>query len=103
MPTKKYLEKQPDLVHRVMGQFGAYYKREVPILFKMYYKNWSKEYYAFHLWIRGNEISCPKDLYLVENEKVIFVFTEENIRQLNNTFGEMSRIVFDFEKEIINK
>ncbi|XP_054164708.1 uncharacterized protein LOC128962359 [Oppia nitens] len=56
-PTKTYLWKQPELIHRVLGGFGADGPLVCPKVFRIYYKNWKTEFYAIHMNLRGNEIS----------------------------------------------
>ena len=54
--------------------------------------------------IRGNEIAVSHKRYCFSEEfPGITVFNEGNVKQINNTFGEMVRNVFDFKKQIINK
>ena len=57
LPTTKYLQKDPSLVHRLKGGFGADAPKVCPLIFRIYYPNWRKDFYAIHLVIRGNEIS----------------------------------------------
>ena len=86
-----------------MGQFGSRFSQTgvCPLLYSSYYKNWMKDFYAFHLHIRNNEMSDESDCFEGRHQNITTVFTEENVKQLNVTFGEMSRNVFEFEKEFI--
>ena len=100
LPTQRILKKRPELIHSVMRQFGSYAYDICPLLYNSYYENWEKDFYAFHLLIRGNELSMKDWCFQRRKVNIIQVFNEQNVRQLNVTFGQMSRIVFDFEKQI---
>ena len=107
MPSR-LLKKQPNLVHRVKNEFGSRSQNLCPKIYFSYYKNWSKEYFTIHLSIRGNEISlqnyCFKRMrgFGIRKLNNLRTFYNESIvRQLNVTFGEMCRNVYDFEKEMI--
>ena len=105
LPTEMILKRQPHLVNRVMGKFGSSFRKTgvCPLLYSSYYENWMKDFYAFHLHIRDNEMSAERECFEGRHQNITTVFTEENVKQLNVTFGQMSRIVFDFEKQIIDK
>ena len=98
------LKEQPYLVHRINGEFGQNSVDVCPKIYFSYYENWSKEYFTIHLSIRGNEISFKKYCFRkMKGQNNLRTFYNESIvRQLDVTFGEMCRNVYDFEKEMIS-
>ena len=100
--TKHILYKRPDLVHRVKEQFGADGPVVCPKLYNTYYKDWQKEFYAIHMVIRGDEIKGGMAYWCFSKCGVypkILKFSEGVAKGLTNTFGEMTRILFDFESK----
>ena len=105
LPKGCILDKRPELIHRINSEFGGYGPHVCPKIYQMYYKNWIEDYYAIHLVIRNKDISI-KEWCFGDNVKTypsVMSFDEKIIRDLNSTFGEMARMVFDFERDLINK
>jgi hypothetical protein len=94
-PTKSILYKSPQLVHRVKVAFGVDGPYACPKVYRIYYPDWQKEFYTIHLVLRGNEISF-KDWCFGNNKPAIMKFDENIARNLNVTFGEMTRMLFDY-------
>ena len=93
-PTNNILKKHPEYIHRVIESFGVMNAPTYcPKIYSFYYPNWRKEYYSFHLLIRGNEISY-KDLCFGNNKPKIMIFDENIAQSLEVTFGEMYRDLF---------
>ena len=90
VPSLQIMDKFPELVHRLTGQFGVYGPSICPMLFLDYYENWKNDFYAIHLFIRGNNITLP-DWCLGKRRPNVMQFNETVVRTLNNTFGEMCR------------
>lgn len=94
LPTVAVLEKFPQIVHRIKVKFGV----DAPVACKYFYKeyhgDWRTEYYTFHMAMRGDHIQ-HKEWCLGENNHPLkhTVFTDNVIRTLDNTFGEMARNV----------
>ena len=104
VPTMRLLQNFPSIVHRVFWEFGAYGPDVCTLLYSGYFRSWRKAYYTFHLTIRGNAIPFKDWCFMGRVPKSLpEVFTEENVIKLNVTFGEMTRDLFDFEKQMINK
>ena len=97
--TKHILHKRPDLVHRVKRMFGADGPDVCPKLYNMYYKEWQKEFYAIHMVIRGDEIKIAHWCFERSKFPDILKFSETIVKGLTNTFGEMCRIVLNFESD----
>jgi len=99
-PTNTILKPRPELIHRMQRSLGGEGDFFCPILYNTSYKNWRKDFYAIHLLIRGSKVTAgigfiPK--YIEE-----MTFNEINVKQLDNTFGEMCREVLDFESNPMN-
>lgn len=95
LPTTAILYKYPELVHRIRGEFGIVALVNCPFIYKQYISDWNQRLYAFHMTMRGNQISwgdCPS------NYKK---FDEQLIKTLNVTFGEMARWALYGKKEFI--
>lgn len=88
LPTKQFLEKSPDLVHRVKTEFGVHLL--VQMLYKRLDTNWQQNYYAIHL--------LSRHLYLIDERNR--TFDEQNIGNYNCTFGEMARLVYFGSKSL---
>ena len=103
LPTKSIFHKRPELVHRLKGEFGTAGWNVCPLIYNAYYPDWKHEFYTIHLLLRGNEIS-QKGLCLpsVNGTYSQFKYEENTVNQLDVTFGEMTRILFHFEKSLIN-
>ena len=103
LPTEEVLVKRPELVHRVKWMFGAEAPDVCPLLYAKYHKSWSEEFYTIHLSIQGNKLNrwCKGLTYEADNASIT-EFDEKVIVDLNTTFGEMTRILFDFEKNSIS-
>ena len=102
LPTKRYLEKNPSLVHRVKNIFGANGPTVCPQIYKTYYPKWTQDYYAIHLVIRGNEIVLRHWCFGDDVGNAVTKFDDKIASSLSVTFGEMTRILFHFEKQILN-
>ncbi|GAB6027908.1 hypothetical protein CHUAL_002123 [Chamberlinius hualienensis] len=81
-PTTSVLYNQPELVHRVKLMFGVHML--VHKLYKFYWPEWTNQF-TVHLLIRHRS-------YL-DKESPIKTFDEENIKNYNQTWGEMARLV----------
>ena len=101
LPTDNILKKDPGLVHRVKGDFGCNGIRICPLLFNTYYRKWSQDFYAIHLFIRGNEVKV-KDWCFRRKipSTAVTQFDENNLNNLNVTFAEMARAILLFELQI---
>ena len=98
-PTQKYLKKNPELVHRVTDDFEAK-PRLCKLVYTEYYPKW-RDYYAIHLLIRGNEIAIRNWCFRFKIPKgTVYQFDDEIAPKLNVTFGEMTRILYEFEKNL---
>lgn len=104
LPTRVILYKYPHLVHRIKVKFGVDAPAVCPYFYKEYHSEWETEYFTFHMVARGEEISWKDwcigggDHYM-RNAK----FNDELIRNLNNTFGEMARLVLFGTKHILEE
>ena len=99
LPTKSILYKRPELVHRLKGEFGADGPNVCPLIYYYYYPKWKHEFYTIHLILRGNEISFTDWCFAnIKGPWPQVKFQEKTVHQLNVTFGEMTQILFDFEK-----
>lgn len=84
-PTEEILYKTPELVHRVKLLFGVHML--VHNLYKIYWEGWRKQY-AVHLLLNHRS-------YLdKEHYDKWPVFTAENIKNYNYTFGVMAKEVY---------
>jgi len=97
----KVFKQRPDLVHRLNGEFGVEGYEICPRIYEQYYKNWRKEYYAFHLLLRDKELTTHTWCLSGKTHSVLR-FDEINYIKLNTTFAEMLREVFEFEKQFLN-
>lgn len=88
LPTTKFLEKQPNLVHREKIQFGVHYL--VDMLYEEQNPFWDKMYYAIHMLARHRSHSDG-----------IVYFNEDNIKDYNRTFGQMARLAYYGNKNIL--
>lgn len=94
LPTKVILWKFPFVVHRIKKRFGV----DAPVACQYFYKElhtmWTMDYYTFHMAMRGNQIS-HKNWCLGDDDHPLkhAVFTDDLIKSMNNTFGEMARQV----------
>jgi predicted patatin/cPLA2 family phospholipase len=70
-----------------------------PKLFIDYDSKWRQNYYAIHLFIRGKRITFP-DWCFDGRKHVDFEFDDEVSKNLNTTYGEMARLVFNFEDSL---
>ena len=90
IPSRK-MDRYPHLVHRVIRKF-AVHQYVCRMLYLDYYQNWKNEFYAIHLFIRGNHLTNPKWFCGKKFKKVkVKKFNEKIVQSLNNTFGEMCR------------
>ncbi|XP_054159541.1 uncharacterized protein LOC128957753 [Oppia nitens] len=96
LPTKEIINKRPDLIHGLNGEFGADGRQVCPQLYNQYRNDWRQTYYSIHLLIRGDSLN-PESYCLNGRRPVIYRFDEHNVRQLMTTFGEMARDVLDYE------
>ena len=98
-PTDKYLNKNPELVHRVTDEFEAN-PRLCKLVYTEYYPKW-RDYYAIHLLIRGNEIAIRNWCF---NHDIpagtVYQFDDEIAPKLNVTFGEMTRTLYEYENNL---
>jgi hypothetical protein len=94
LPTISILYKNPELVHRVKREFGVDAPEVCPKVYRIYYPDWQKDFYTIHLVLRGNEISF-KDWCFGDNKPPVMKFDEEIAKNLNVTFGEMTRLLLD--------
>jgi hypothetical protein len=96
LPTETILKKKPELIHRVIQEFGTDGPVICPKLFIDYDSKWQQNYYAIHLFIRGKRIPYPK--WCFGSHKLLDIeFNDKSSKNLNTTFGEMTRLVLDFE------
>jgi hypothetical protein len=97
LPTTKILYKNPELIHRVKGEFGVDGGTVCRKIHAFYYPDWQKEFYAIHFLIRGDKIVFTGWCFdgLVTEKPLIIMFNETIARSLNTTFGEMTRILFE--------
>jgi hypothetical protein len=96
LPTEEILEKKPELIHRVIEEFGTDGFVICPKLFIEYDSKWQQNYYAIHLFIRGKRIPFPVWCF-GSYEPLGIEFDDKSSKNLNTTFGEMTRLVLDFE------
>jgi hypothetical protein len=94
LPTTSILYKNPELIHRVKRKFGADAFEICPKVYSIYYPDWQKDFYAIHLALRGNEIA-HRSWCFGNNKPIAIKFDEEIAKNLNVTFGEMTRLLFD--------
>jgi hypothetical protein len=99
LPTETILNKRPELIHRVIDKFGTEGTIFCPKLFIQYDSEWQQNYYAIHLFIRGKIITNPNWCF-GHYKPVYFEFNDTVAKNLNTTFGEMARLVFDFEDSL---
>jgi hypothetical protein len=99
LPTESILKKKPELIHRVIHEFGTHGPVICPKLFIDYDSKWRQNYYAIHLFIRGKRITFP-DWCFDGRKHVDFEFDDEVSKNLNTTYGEMARLVFNFEDSL---
>jgi len=94
------LKENPQYIHRVKKQFGSDGPTTCPNIYSIYYPKWREDYYAIHLVIRGDEISVKGWCFGNDESKYpkVMKFNESNVKDLNVTFGEMTRLLFEFEK-----
>ena len=97
LPTKVILVNRPDLIHRVYGKFGPWGPTVCPLLYSTYYEDWQTEYYAFHLYMRGNSLKYHKNWCFDGKEPNVTEFDEHIVKNLSVTFGQMARMLFDYE------
>ena len=102
LPTNSVLVERPDLIHRVKLKFGVDGPVVCPLIYNKYYKEWNKEFYSIHLNIRGNVLNewCNESLSHKKAVPHTSVFDERVSTDLKTTFGEMTRILFNFEKNL---
>jgi hypothetical protein len=93
-PTTSILYENPQLVHRVKVEFGVDAPQVCPKVYNIHYPNWQKDYYTIHLLLRGNEISA-KEWCFGDDKPLVTKFDEQIIKNLNVTFGEMTRLLLD--------
>lgn len=84
LPTKSILYKNPELVHRVVRDFGVDIKF-VKMLYKEKSSEW-KNFYTIHLLINHH--------YLVPSHRPV-IFDEVNIIEYNKTYGDMVKSVYN--------
>ena len=94
---KRILPKYPKLVHRVK-KFGADLSVVCPLVYTQYNKKWKKDFFAIRLNIRGNQLM---DGCFNGTPPLVTRFDEKVVTELDTTFGEMNRNVFDFERNVI--
>jgi hypothetical protein len=95
LPTRTILKKWPELVHLVADEFGP----ETTVICRKlhfdYDSEWQTKYYAIHLFMRGNKLTASN---CFGGKKVVnYQFNDSVVKNLNTTFGEMARLVLDFE------
>ncbi len=101
VPTKMIC-KNPDLIHGVK-EFGQYGPFICPKLYIDYDPKWQKDFRAIHLYMRGNKVTYPDWCLgpLNKNNKYDhFEFDDHIAKSLNTTFGEMCRLVLEFENSL---
>jgi hypothetical protein len=91
-PTQRIIEKYPHLVHSMNGEFGVSGNEMCNFLYNDNINDWREKYYAVHLLIRNNVI-VHADMCGENNYPSITRFDEENVKTLNNTFGQMARLL----------
>ncbi len=67
-----------------------------PKLYIHYDSKSQQNYYAIHLYIRGQNIISPEWCF-GDYKPVYFEFNDTVMKNLNTTFGEIARLVLDFE------
>ena len=98
LPTDLILRNRPELIHRVYGKFGPWGPTVCPLLYSSYYEDWNNKFYAFHLYMRGNQITEQhKDWCFRGKVPNVTEFDERIVWSLDVTFGEMVRILLHFE------
>lgn len=105
LPTKAILDKYPFLVHRVHKKFGIIGNVACAYFYKEYHSDWQQEYYTFHMLARGDAITSHWNYYClgVDDHYMMHVkFSDTVMLTMNNTFGEMSRLVL-FGKQNVTK
>lgn len=103
LPTKAILEVYPHLVHRVRDIFGTNAAPACRYFYMEYHAHWHKKYYAFHMLARKNEISRPWRHWCIPDESHFMhraKFSDEFLKQLNTTFGEVGRYVLFGRKQL---
>jgi hypothetical protein len=87
-PTIEVLEKHPEIVHRVERKFGT------QLFFnELYQRNdWNEwyDFYSIHLAINHR-------WYLDKFYRFYPIFNERNIKHYPHTFGEMVRLLLQFQ------
>ncbi len=85
LPTTSILTPRPQLVHREKTAFGVHYL--LPMLYQKQLSSsdldWQRQFYAVHLLARHRPHDATRQ-YL----------NEDNIRDLDCTFGEMARLAY---------
>jgi len=89
-PTETIINKYPHLVHSMNGEFGV---SSFEILSNLYLNNmqdWREKYFTAHTLIRNSSIRRLNWCFF-RRKPSIQEFDEQNIKTLNNTFGQMAR------------
>lgn len=103
LPTIAILDKYPQLVHRVRQKFGVDAPKACKYFYKEYHEDYDKEYFTFHMLARGNRITPVwADMCLGIDDHYLkhTPFNDEVLMTMNNTFGEMARLVLFGAKNI---
>jgi hypothetical protein len=100
-PTEKIINKYPHLLHSMNGEFGVSSFEICSNLYLNNMKDWREKYFTAHTLIRVNSIRRLNWCF-PRGKPSIQEFNEQNIKTLNNTFGQMARHILYNSVDIIH-
>jgi hypothetical protein len=101
-PTERIINKYPHLVHSMNREFGLSWHEMCPTLYLNNINNWAEKFFTVHTFMRNNNIRHITDWCFPGRKPSILEFNEENVKTLNNTFGQMARHILYNSVDIIH-
>jgi hypothetical protein len=101
-PTERIINKYPHLVHSMNREFGLSPIEICDTLYLNNIKDWAEKYFTVHSFIRNNNIRNTISWCFSNRKPSVQEFDEQNIKTLNNTFGQMARHILYNTTDIID-
>jgi hypothetical protein len=101
-PTHRIINKYPHLLHSMNGEFGVSSYESCSNLYINNLKDWREKFYSAHTLIRNNNIRHTISWCFPNGKPSVEEFNEENVKTLNNTFGQIARHILYNTVDIIH-